>query len=59
MQCENYQNNNQDCIKKIPPYPTEFLLVGQLVVNAAQYSINLIEKELLFFLALLSDIRGE
>ena len=49
MQCENYQNNNQHCIKKIPQYQTQFLLVGQLVVNAAQYSINLIEKEFLFF----------
>jgi hypothetical protein len=57
MQCENYQNNNQHCIKKIPQYQTQFLLVGQLVVNAAQYSINLIEKEFLFFSALLSDLR--
>ena len=57
MKCENYQNNNQHCIKKIPQYQTQFLLVGQLVVNAAQYSINLIEKEFLFFSALLSDMR--
>jgi hypothetical protein len=51
MQCENYQNNNQYCIKKILQYPTQFLLVGQLAMNVAQYSINLTEKRIVIFLS--------
>jgi hypothetical protein len=46
MQCENYQDNNQHRIKKIPQYPTQVVLVRQLVVNVAQYSINLLEKRI-------------